>query len=169
MVCATFILDIGRVKDATSHKEQTLEWFETWQIPRLLSETALDMGFTPVQAQTLVTAVRVLIAHQDWYEHLHTPSLVELMGNWLSDPAIQDLIGLHTHAGTSWVHKEGFETLIALMQAIALLSNADLPTWKCTTFYERVLSIYELGQNLCEAATQAGYNLEAMMRNLQQK
>lgn len=113
LVCAAFILDIGRVKDTANHKEQTLEWFETWQIPRLLSETALDMGFTSEQAQTLVTAVRVLIAHQDWHEHLYPPSPADLVGNWLSDPEIQTLIGLHTHEGTPWIHKEGFETLVA--------------------------------------------------------
>lgn len=53
------------------------------------------------------------------------------------------------------------------MQAMALLSIADLPAWKCTPFYDQVLSVYRLGQTLCTAAAQAGYNLATMMQHLQ--
>lgn len=168
LLCAAFSLEIGRVKDSMHVKEQTLEWLETWQVPHLLSETAKDLGLTPEQAQTFITSFRILIAHQDWYdEDALSRSLSEVVANWLADPEIQSLIGLHSHEGVLWFHKEGFETLVALMQAIGLLAFASLPTWKCSPFYERVLALHHLGQSLHNAATKAGYQLEAMMKYLQ--
>lgn len=168
LLCATFFMEIGRVKGETGVEATSLDWFETWQVSQLLSESALALGLTPAQSQTLPTAVRALIAQQKWFEREAHRTPAEMVGYWLASPDIQTLIGLHTHEGVLWFHKEGFETLVALMEAAALLPLASLPTWKSTLFYERVLSVHHLSQTLLEAAEKSGFKLEAMLHHLSQ-
>ncbi len=168
LLCATFFMEIGRVKGETGVEATSLDWLETWQVSQLLSESALALGLTPAQSQTLPTAVRALIAQQNWYEREARRPPAEMVGQWLASPDIQTLIGLHSHEGVLWFHKEGFETLVALMEAAALLPLARLPIWKSTLFYERVLSVHHLSQTLLEAAEKSGFKLEAMLHHLSQ-
>jgi glycosidase len=113
--------EIGCLASAENCHEQSLSWSDEWHLGKALEETLKQMAFSTEEIQITLMSVRIASRHHSWLQELNGLPAKAILKDWLADPQIQYLLRVNRYNDILWYSREGFQTLVTLMQFVALL------------------------------------------------
>ncbi len=161
-----FVHNLGRINSPEDYTEQSLSWFEEWQLGKALAQTLAEMSYDPSLVHKSLHTLRLLISQQDWYDRLGKLDIRALLENLLSDIEVQRFIGINRYQDVLWFNKEGFEEFSWWMMSMAILQTATRPDFSTTNLVERILGAGEILQQLLKAEANSGYQVEGLVHAL---
>ena len=158
-----FVHVLGKTVVAIGFDEHSRSWLDEWQFGRMLAGVLRDFGLDEGAADYAVTVVKLLTAHQRWFERGATPDMGEVLSSLFRDNDAQRALQVNRYQETLWFNKEAFERLIWLMFAIATVvyspTSPDRPASDIFTFWETV-------NKLRRASKASGYQVEKLLGGL---
>ncbi len=92
---------------------------ERGRLHRPLVAVLRDAGLAEEAIDPQVAAVRLLVAHQDWYHNLGDHPAAETLARLLEDPEARHFLGLNTFDDIVWFNSEAFDSLCSWLEAVA--------------------------------------------------
>jgi hypothetical protein len=174
-----FTHSLGSVVEGTAPEAQSLSWMDEWlfgklvaaalQDPLGLSATGQSPGLDEATAQRAVGVVRILIAHQRWYE-AGVPSAqraYQILVSWLRDRAVQQFLQVNRFGGKLWFNKESFEQLLGWMLTVAAVEISANPALTEDAVARKIVAAYDLLSQLQRAADASEYQIAGLLEAAQ--
>ena len=144
---ATYAL--GRVVDEEEAPQITRSWFDEWRLSPLVESALRERGLDEGAAAWQTLLLKVLIAHQRWFE---VGTARQVLESLLRDGDVRYLIQVNRYRGVLWFNKEAFEELLDWLLFVAVIApGAD---------EEQSRAFIEQAKR---AAAEAGYRVERML------
>jgi len=158
-----FVHELGRLAKPDDFIEQTLAWWDEWQLSTRLVEVAQTMGLAPEAAVRAAQVVRVLISQQRWFASLGKLPAEQVLEGWLADEAVQRFLGVNRYQDVLWFNHESFEQFVWWMMLLHVLDVCADEQGSASQVVEVVLADYELVQRLLQAEQQANYQVVRLL------
>jgi hypothetical protein len=133
--------------------------FDSLQLRAALAEAFSSMGMESGKTWRLAAQVRVLLMLED-----AAPLTIYQESFW-EDPDVRWLTGVNISAGITYFNKEQFEEFLCWIQLPALIALAGKDGTDLEPLQKLELSVVEA----CDAAREAGYQLEQFLGSPQEK
>ncbi|HTX79556.1 MAG TPA: alpha-amylase, partial [Longilinea sp.] len=146
-----FTHNLGKLAGDEAFEDQSQSWLDEWQLGKILAEAYQDFGIEAPAAAKMVNNVRFMIGQQSWYSRLGKLPLSQILESWLSDPSIQQFLGVNRFQDILWFNQEAFEALLWWMKALAVVQAATEPAFNASQFIERMLGLEEIVDRLSKA------------------
>ncbi len=130
---------------------------------RVLSEAAVELGVETTQADTLASALRILIEQQGWFEDAGRKTPGELLRVWLGNSDIQRFLEVHRFEDVLWYNQERFEMWIWWLAAQAVLSAATGPKASTSLLVERVILVHGFVQKVSLAEGKSAFQVTRLL------
>jgi hypothetical protein len=158
-----FIFNLATSQDDSNPFQQSLSWMDEWQFFRIIRETLATLGLEDHQKDEIITALRVMIAEQDWFDSVGQKPLSSIVKHWLADIEVQRILRINRYQNTLWFHKEGLDNFLWWMMAVSIIQVASNPKATSVQVVERMIAAYEISLKLIELAPKSGYQLENLL------
>jgi len=146
--------------------EHSRSWLDEWQLGRMLAGVLRDFGLDEGAADYAVTVVKLLTAHQRWFERGATVDMFEVLSSLFRDNDAQRALQVNRYQETLWFNKEAFEQLIWWMFVIATVvyspTSPDKPAAEISTFWETV-------NKLRQASEASGFQVEKLLGGVSER
>jgi len=136
---------------------------DEWQFLRIIKDALASLGLDETQLDKTVTALRVMVGEQDWFEFVGQKPLYDIVEHWLADVEVQRILRINRYQETIWFHKEGLEDFLWWMMAVAIIHTASDPKATSVQMVERVIAAYEITLKIKDLAPKSGYQLEKLL------
>ena len=160
-----FVHRLGGVVEAEGSAERSRAWVDEWLLGRIIAGAVVDLGQTETEAWRAVSLVKILAAHQSWFEtagplqkraHLLLESLFR-------DPEVQAFLEVNRYQNVLWFNKEAFERLLWGLLLSATVASAADPTRPASEVAAEIAERHGVLQQLKRAAERSGYRVEALL------
>mgnify|MGYP000185723931 CR=1 FL=1 len=161
-----FLHHLGKLKSAEDYAAITLGWLDEWHFARAFREAARGIGLDEKAAEEAVDVLRLLIAHQSWFDLCRQQPIAEILAGWLKTSEIQHFLRVNEYQKVLWFHHERFVTLVWWMALIAVFQSFAARTGGAALFVERLLLVYALVQQLLAAEEKSDYQVHKLLAAL---
>ena len=158
-----FIFNLAVSIDEANATQQTLSWLDEWQFLRIIKDALASLGLDETHVDKIITALRVMVGEQDWFESVGQKPLYDIVEHWLADVEVQRILRINRYQDTIWFHKEGLEDFLWWMMAVAIIHTASDPKTTSVQLVERVIAAYEITLKIKDLAPKSGYQLEKLL------
>ncbi|MGD0708745.1 MAG: alpha-amylase family glycosyl hydrolase [Anaerolineaceae bacterium] len=164
-----FTHSLGKLAGDDAFEDQSQSWLDEWQLGKVLAEAYQDFGIEASSAARMVNNVRFMIGQQNWYGHLGKLSLSQILENWLSDPSIQQFLGINRFQDILWFNQEAFDELLWWMKTLAIVQTAAEPTFNASQFIECILGLEEIVSRLSKAEKTSDFQIALLVEAVAKK
>ena len=157
----TYLHALGKMAAAEDYAELSRDWMDEWLLGRLLADALRDMGLEEAEIWRAVTAVRLLVAQQNWFDR--DESAAQVLTRWLSDIEVQQFLQVNRHQDVLWFGKEAMAQWLALAGLTAAVSITTDP---CRTAAEQDADLHAcaaLLTTLRQAEAAAAYQVDKLL------
>jgi hypothetical protein len=158
-----FTHNLGKLAGDDAFEDQSQSWLDEWQLGKMLAEAYQDAGIEASTAAKMVNNVRFMIGQQNWYGRLGKLPLSQILENWLSEPSIQQFLGVNRFQDILWFNQEAFEALLWWMKTLGLVQTAAEPAANASQFIERMLGLEEIVAQLSKAETASNFQVAGLI------
>jgi glycosidase len=155
-----FVHGLGKTVAEIGFEEHSRSWLDEWQLGRMLAGVLRDFGLDEGGAEYAVTVVKLLTAHQRWFERGATVDMREVLSSLFRDNDAQRALQVNRYQDTLWFNREAFEQIIWWMFVIATVictsRSPDRPAAEVPTLRETV-------NTLRKASEASGYQVEKLL------
>jgi hypothetical protein len=155
-----FVHGLGKTVAEVGFEEHSRSWLDEWQLGRMLAGVLRDFGLDEEAADYAVTVVKLLTAHQRWFERGATVDMFEVLSSLFRDNDAQRALQVNRYQDTLWFNREAFEQIIWWMFVIATVvatsRSPDRPAVEIPTLWETV-------NTLRQASEASGYQVEKLL------
>ncbi len=119
-----FVHALGRMAVEGDAIQQSCTWIDEWRLGKVVAETLQGLGLDEGTAWRTVAVIKVLTAHQRWFELStveQTPRRV--LENWLQDAHARQWLQVNCYEGVEWFNKEAFDRLLWWTWQVTLLDD----------------------------------------------
>jgi hypothetical protein len=157
---------LGQMLDPEQYDGISRSWIEEWMLTRQFITTASQLGLNEEESRRLSATIKAITAHQGWFAALDTQPLSALVGTWLADADIQELLGVNRYKDVLWFNKESFEEFLwwLMLVGAAELFAAEPPS--PSQVVERLIAIHEPIEILLEAEAASDYQVNKLLDRL---
>ncbi|HWQ46165.1 MAG TPA: alpha-amylase family glycosyl hydrolase [Longilinea sp.] len=163
-----FTHNLGKMADKEKFEDLSLSWLEEWQFAKTLERTVRDLGASDASAWRMSVTLRLLISQQRWYEQLGKLPLSQIVTTWLSNPAIQQYLGVNRFKDVLWFNQEALDSFSWWIFTLAVIQTNSNPSHTASSFVEQILGAYEIVQGLKKAASQANFQVDKLLEALEE-
>jgi len=158
-----FVHRLGQVVDEPSADQRSRSWIDEWLLGRIIAAVLQELGLDETAAGRAVAAMRILTAHQHWFDGLQPEdaSPYRALAAWLRDEEVRRFVQLNRYKDILWFNQEAFEQLLwwmLLIAVVALQAEGERP--------EAVKTIgvcYRVVQVLQRAEAESSYQVEKLL------
>jgi len=155
-----FVHGLGKTVAEIGFEEHSRSWLDEWQLGRILTGVLRDFGLDEGAADYAVTVIKLLTAHQRWFERGAMVDMFEVLSLLFRDNDAQRALQVNRYQETLWFNREAFEQIIWWMFVIAAVvctaTSPDRPPAEIPTLWETV-------HKLRQASESSGYQLEKLL------
>lgn len=155
---------LGKSADDVDYADQSRSRLDEWHFGRILSGVLQDLGTDEQAADYQVAIIKVLTAHQRWFEQTSVDRPYDLLSMLLRDPDVHRVLQVNRHQGILWYNMEAFDELLWWLFVISVVichTEAEEHA------EEKVLDYYTTVQTLQQASTDAEYRVEKLLETVQ--
>lgn len=164
LYCWIFAHSLGRVVQDQGFEQQSRSWIDEWLLGKAMTVALQEAGLDEGAARRGVVLVKLLTAHQHWYEDAGEEILpARVLETWLQDEDARLYLGVNRHGGQLWFNHESFEELLCWMAAIAqiLISTEEsLPSAEAERQLAQCAGVL---QKLRAAEAASGYRVDRLL------
>jgi len=160
-----FVHDLGKTVAGMGFEEVSRSWLDEWQLGRILAGVLRDFDPDEQQADYAVTVVKLLTAHQHWFESGDTGRSYEVLPSLFRDTDVQRALQINRYQGILWFNKEAFQQLLWWMFVIAtVIYSAQSPERPSPG----ILTCWETVRKLQTASEASGYQVEKLLEEMRE-
>ena len=117
------------------------------------------------QAQESVKLLKILVAHQNWFEALPAKKkyAASILKTWLKDPEIQEYLRINRYEGVLWFNREAFDKFTRGLLTVALISTTSDTELSDQEISSRTLRCYKIIHHIRKASIKSGYQVEKLL------
>jgi hypothetical protein len=124
----TFVHSLGKMLGEADFATVSHTWIDEWLLGRIIATALREFGVEEGAARRAVDVVKVLTAHQDWFDvaakAVQRPA--QVLEALLADDDVRRLLNVNLYNGTEWYNKESFEELLTwLMLEEAVVTSIE--------------------------------------------
>jgi glycosidase len=156
---------LGKVTGSADFEQFSRSWSDEWLLGKIIAGALQDLGLDESAAWYAVTAIKVLISHQRWFEvqALEKKRAYQALESWLNDSEVQRFLQVNRHRGILWFNKEAFERLLWWMSLLAVIGISAAPQRSAAEVAQEIVALYDVVQQLQWAEEQSGYQVETLL------
>jgi len=158
-----FVHVLGKAVAEVDFEELSRSWLDEWQLGRMLAGVLRDFGLDEGTADYAVTMIKLLTAHQHWFEREGTVEVDEVLLSLFRDSDVQRALQVNRYRETLWFNKEAFEQILWWMFIAAAIAYS--PTSPDRRAAE-VLTCWEIVNTLRQASEASGYQVEKLLEGV---
>ena len=161
----TFTHELGRVIADEDYEERSRTWIDEWLFGKMIAQTYQDLGVEEGEAWWAVALVKLLCAHQNWYEieAAHNKRAFLVLNAWLQDGDVRNFLHLNRYQDILWFNKESFDTLIRWMFMVAVVGILAAAEGNEEAVKDQILEQYEVIEQLQKAVSKSDYQVEKLL------
>jgi len=148
---------LGRCYRPDDPAHGAAELFDLYRFRERMASAFGHLGLAGEDCWRAAARVRIALAHPDWAPAAVGPSASS--PNWLHDPDVAWILGIHEYQGVRYLVKEPFEELLWWMSLERLLEIAG----PATPNRESILALEAALGDRMHAAQKAGYRIEGLL------
>jgi hypothetical protein len=161
-----FTHSLGRVANGASSAHTSRSWQDEWLLGKIMASVLEDLGLDEGSAWWAVATVKVLTAHQRWFE---THCSVEnrsyrVLKSWLGDNEVQSFLQVNRYQDVLWFNDEAFDQLLWWMSLVAIVGITSDADRSVAEAGGEVTACYHLVKQLQQAKDESGYRLERLLQ-----
>jgi hypothetical protein len=160
-----FVHDLGRIAGEADFDQRSRSGIDEWLLGRIIAGALRDFGLDEMAAARVVTAIRILTAHQRWFAG-HAPTeawAYRTLDSWLRDDEVRRFIQVNRYQDVLWFNHESFEQLLWWMLAAAVISILADPARTGAEASNAIQACCEVVTALQAAEEQSGYQVERLL------
>ncbi len=160
-----FTHNLGKVSDQDEYAAVGRSWLDDWLLGKIIHQTLEDLELESHVADEAVTAVKIMVVHQDWGRTppASTAQASQILQTWLRDDDIQRFLRINRYQGVLWFNKEAFDQLLGWMLAIAVITTLTDPKLSEKKKATAIQTSYDVIEKLATAAIESGYQVERLL------
>lgn len=163
-----FVHALGRVVDEADFEQRSRSWIDEWLLGKIMSGALLDLGLDEPSAERSVVLVKLLTAHQRWFE---SPSSGErrayqVLGALLHDSEFQQFLQVNRYQDVLWFNKEAFDQWLWWMLVVAAVASSADPQQPVSQVAAAIADRYEIIQEMHQAEQASGYQVVKLLEAL---
>ena len=161
----TFTHELGRVIADEDYEERSRTWIDEWLFGKMIAQTYQDLGVEEGEAWWAVALVKLLCAHQNWYEieAAHNKRAFLVLNAWLQDGDVRNFLHINRYQDILWFNKESFDTLIRWMFMGAVVGILAAAEGNEEAVKDQILEQYEVIEQLQKAVSKSDYQVEKLL------
>jgi glycosidase len=161
----TFTHELGRVIADEDYEERSRTWIDEWLFGKMIAQTYQDLGVEEGEAWWAVALVKLLCAHQNWYEieAAHNKRAFLVLNAWLQDGDVRNFLHINRYQDILWFNKESFDTLIRWMFMVAVVGILAAAEGNEEAVKDQILEQYEVIEQLQKAVSKSDYQVEKLL------
>ena len=169
LVCWAIIQELGKISQQDNYEETSLNMINEWKLRIILAGAFNELGVNEDDSQQSVNLIRLLVRYNRWWDIdlSNQAAIADMVKNWLNDPELQGYIVTNRYQGKLWFNKERFEELLWWFFIVALI-ELQLQTTPKTKLQKRFHLVYAAIQQILEAESKSGYEVDHLMELLQE-
>ncbi len=141
-------------------------WLDEWLLGKIIAGALQDLGLDEPAAWWRVTAVKLLVSHQRWFEgpEGEKSQAYQVLEAWLRDGDVQQFLHVNRYQGVLWFNQEAFEELLRWMMrvaVVALTADPELPTEETA---RQIAAAYAIVKQLRRAEAESGFQVEELLK-----
>ena len=156
---------LSMLTEKTNSGKKSNELFLKYRLDTVFMKLFKDDGMSGFHAERIIRHIRAFVFYQNWWKDFKNGA--ELIKAVFNDPNMANILQINRYEGELWFNKESFENYIAGLFVISGLeiirSTAKTPEKK-KAFKIR----YKTLKTLLELSEESGFNVEKMLRVLNQ-
>jgi glycosidase len=160
-----FTHTLGKAVSERDFAQISRSGIDEWLLGKIVASVLQDLGLDEGSAWWAVSTIKVLVAHQRWFE-IHDGQegrSYQVLQSWLQDDEVQRYLHVNRHQGVLWFNQEAFEQLRWWMLATATLAiSADLEL-SPDEAAEQVTACDNVLRQLREAEQASEYRVERLL------
>ena len=137
-------------------------WQDEWLLGKMTATAMQDLGLTEESTWWAVLTVKVLIAHQCWFDFDDASEgrAYRVLRSWLEDGEMQRLLQVNRYQDVLWFNQEAFEQVLWWMMVIATVTITVDETVASAGAVE---ACYDVIQQLQAAEAASDFRVEALL------
>jgi hypothetical protein len=161
----TFTHKLGRVIADEDYEERSRSWIDEWLFGKMIAQTYQDLGVEEGEAWWAVALVKLLCAHQNWYEleAAQNKRAFLVLNAWLQDGDVRNFLHINRYQDILWFNKESFDTLIRWMFMVAVVDILAAAEINEEAVKDQILEQYVVIEQLQKAASKSDYQVEKLL------
>lgn len=161
----TFTHKLGRVIADEDYEERSRTWIDEWLFGKMIAQTYQDLGVEEGEAWWAVALVKLLCAHQNWYEleAAQNKRAFLVLNAWLQDGDVRNFLHINRYQDILWFNKESFDTLIRWMFMVAVVDILAAAEINEAAVKDQILEQYVVIEQLQKAASKSDYQVEKLL------
>jgi len=147
------------------YEERSRTWIDEWLFGKMIAQTYQDLGVEEGEAWWAVALVKLLCAHQNWYEieAAHNKRAFLVLNAWLQDGDVRNFLHINRYQDILWFNKESFDTLIRWMFMVAVVGILAAAEGNEEAVKDQILEQYEVIEQLQKAVSKSDYQVEKLL------
>jgi hypothetical protein len=158
-----FVHVLGKAVTEIDFDEHSRSWLDEWQLGRLLTGVLRDFGLDEGAADYAVTLLKLLTAHQRWFERGDTDDMYELLSVLFRDTDVQRALQVNRYRETLWFNEEAFEQILWWMFVVATVAYSSASPGRPAA---EIATLWEIVNTLRQASDTSGYQVEKLLEGL---
>lgn len=157
-----FVHDLGVIYGAEDSAQQSRSWIDEWLLGRIIGNTLRELGIDePINAQTL-GAIKLATGQPELFTAQPDEQAEQLLVALLHDYEAQQFLHINRFDNILWFDKDGFEQLMRWLLVLSAVSAQDANLLVSTKTAEALTLRYKNVEQLRQAASISGYQLEKL-------
>lgn len=151
---------LARVVGEDENAETSRSWIDEWLLGKIIGSALQDLGLDTNAAWRVVGLLKVLTAHQAWFESKTTHQILK---GWLQDEDVRVFLHENRHQGILWFNKESFNELLVWMFRIAVISLTSDSLVSTEEAAVSIVACYSIVKDLQKAEEASNYQVENLL------
>jgi hypothetical protein len=156
---------LGKVASESAFAQISRSWQDEWLLGKITASVLQDLGLGEGSAWWAVTTVKIMSAHQRWFE---IPSADEnqayqVLHAWLEDDEVQGFLQVNRYQDVLWFNAEAFEQLLWWMELIAAVAISADPDRSSEEAAEAIVACHDVVRELKRAEEESEYQMERLL------
>jgi hypothetical protein len=158
-----FVHSLGKAVTEIDFEEHSRSWLDEWQLGRMLAGVLRGLGLDEGSADYAVTLVKLLTAHQRWFERVDMDGMYEVLSSLFRDSDVQRALQLNRYGETLWFNKEAFEQILWWLFVTATVAYSPTPPDRPAT---EIFTFWRALNKLRQASGASGYQVEKLLEGV---
>jgi len=167
---------LGKVVDEAGFDGLSRSWLDEWLLGKIIAGTLRDLGLDEPSAWGAVAVIKLLIAHQRWFEPVIRPGrdrpgvkvpegqrAYQVLETLLKDGEVQQFLQVNRYQGVLWFNKEAFEELMGWLLVMAEIELRADPGRSAARVKRELAVCRQVIERLLEAEEASGYQVERLL------